>query len=337
MNNSILDSSTWNIPNVTRLSRVQIDISRHYEQNMLKLESKYKILLNDLMNEKLLIQQKLHQSYLNQMNHLVKLKLSILKNEYCNKENGLMVKKSIEKECVFDDINSSNNKRNDNLCNMNDSNCNARSDTVDIPLFVKKESPSNCIENDTIPNVQFNRNKNYNSPNHKPTRDFDINKTKERMIKKINNHISKISKTMLQNSKKYQCNDCKKTFSIIADAQSHIAYNHIDEKPFKCNECDKCFSLERLLNMHENIHSSKYQCIICGKKCVSLKQLKAHKRIHTGEKPFQCTFKKCGKSFAHKHDLVRHERIHTGEKPYQCHQCDKKFRQLSTLKAHKTI
>ena len=117
MINLTLDTITWNIPNAKRLSRIEVDISRHYQQNMFKPESKYKILLNDLMNEKFLIEQKLHQSYLNQMNHLFKLKLSILENKCCNQyqQKNVIIKKSAkikscEKSC-HDEHNKTSPKR----------------------------------------------------------------------------------------------------------------------------------------------------------------------------------------------------------------------------------
>ena len=55
-------------------------------------------------------------------------------------------------------------------------------------------------------------------------------------------------------------------------------------------------------------------------------------RIHTGEKPFQCS--QCDMPLSERSKLVMHYRGHTGEKPYQCCRCHKSYSKSDSLLDH---
>ncbi|GIX79042.1 hypothetical protein CDAR_231891 [Caerostris darwini] len=69
-----------------------------------------------------------------------------------------------------------------------------------------------------------------------------------------------------------------------------------------------------------------YACPIvdCARSYFRNCHLTRHLKIHSGQKPFQCTV--CSRSFSWSYHLITHNRVHSGEKPLLVRHVRKKFR-----------
>lgn len=110
-------------------------------------------------------------------------------------------------------------------------------------------------------------------------------------------------------------------------------------RPIVCSHigCGKMFKDNSAMKKHLNVHGPRvHVCTECGKAFVESSKLKRHHLVHTGEKPYQCTFEGCGRRFSLDFNLRTHVRIHTGDKPFVCpfDGCSRKFAQSTNLKSH---
>jgi len=112
-----------------------------------------------------------------------------------------------------------------------------------------------------------------------------------------------------------------------------------DSKTVSCPHkgCNKLFRDNSAMRKHLHTHGPRvHVCAECGKAFIESSKLRRHQLVHTGEKPFLCTFEGCGKRFSLDFNLRTHVRIHTGDRPYVCpfDSCSKKFAQSTNLKSH---
>ncbi|XP_071062454.1 zinc finger and SCAN domain-containing protein 31-like [Pseudochaenichthys georgianus] len=127
-------------------------------------------------------------------------------------------------------------------------------------------------------------------------------------------------------------NSLKNRHESVSDPQRSA-----ENKQFSCSVCKKAFSQRVHLRAHIRIHTGEkpFSCSVCTKSFAQSGCLKKHMRIHTGEKPFSCSV--CTKSFVQSGCLKKHMRIHTGEKPFSCSVCTKYFVQNGSLKKHMRV
>ncbi|CAD7012995.1 unnamed protein product [Ceratitis capitata] len=102
----------------------------------------------------------------------------------------------------------------------------------------------------------------------------------------------------------------------------------------RCEEAGASINTIGYSDLSKNRKVHKCDTEGCDKVYTKSSHLKAHKRTHTGEKPYVCDWEGCVWRFARSDELTRHYRKHTGVKPFRCQLCTRSFSRSDHLSLH---
>ncbi|XP_034021374.1 zinc finger E-box-binding homeobox 1-like, partial [Thalassophryne amazonica] len=122
------------------------------------------------------------------------------------------------------------------------------------------------------------------------------------------------------------CPYCSRGYKRNASLKEHVKYRHeTSDDNFSCSHCSYTFTYRSQLEKHMSHHKS-------SREQNNISPSSGGVGGAIGTRKFKCT--ECDKAFKYKHHLKEHLRIHSGEKPYECSNCKRRFSHSGSYSSH---
>ena len=132
----------------------------------------------------------------------------------------------------------------------------------------------------------------------------------------------------------FECDICKKEFTMERNLNVHKARTHKRPKNAQCEICSKEF-WTHMNNIHAPNNKARYSCDVCEKGFTVQWLLKTHfQKVHDNVRMHQCDI--CDKILSSVTKLERHMNIvHSmSDQTYSCETCKKDVKEKDLLKYH---
>ena len=149
---------------------------------------------------------------------------------------------------------------------------------------------------------------------------------------------SQVEEVPHSEGKRYECNNCNKSFNFKSHLNKHLKLFHINQGKLQCLKCKKQFKFKYQFKTHKKICSTKIEkksetCDICDESFYSSKLLEKHvKNTHSKSGYYNC--KDCSQSFDRPKYLQDHIDSLHNKKKFKCNICDKNFMLERNLSIH---
>jgi len=137
----------------------------------------------------------------------------------------------------------------------------------------------------------------------------------------------------------FVCTYCGKRYRTRAGWKAHEAYVHTKQLDYHCDEkgCGKAFYSEQCLIIHKRKHSGElpFTCSYCGNRYISAHTLAQHEKAsHLQTEDAECEI--CKKK-VRKRYLTAHIKTHSEFKGLPCKFCNKEYPTIGSLTRHEKI